>query len=129
MRCGARASRRSVRTRSDALPVSLDACKFRGSVKEAGKLEIPTSPDAITTEWLTDALRAGGTIDAASVTSFDAEIVGAGSGFLGILAKLDLHYDTAEPNAPRSIIAKFPTLDPGGREIGNLFRFYEREVR
>ena len=98
-------------------------------MKEAEKLEIPASPEAITREWLTDALRSSGAVENASVTSFDAEIVGAGSGFLGILAKLDLQYDAVEPHAPRSVIAKFPTLDPGGREIGNLFRFYEREVR
>jgi len=49
-------------------------------VKEAEKLEIPASPDAITPEWLTDALRSSGAVENASVTSFDAEIVGAGSG-------------------------------------------------
>jgi hypothetical protein len=98
-------------------------------MKEAEKLAIPASPEAITPEWLTDALRAGGAIDAASVTSFDAQTIGAGAGFLGVLARLDLRYDRDERNAPRSLIAKMPTLDLGGREIGNLFRFYEREVR
>ncbi len=98
-------------------------------MKEAEKLQIPASPEVLTASWLTDALRAGGTVESASVTGFDSQIVGAGAGFLGTLAKLDLRYDRAEPNAPKSLIAKFPTLDPGGREIGNLFRFYEREVR
>src|SRR5689334_23291231 len=98
-------------------------------MKEAEKLHIPASPEALTPEWLTDALRAGAAVESASVTGFDSQIVGAGAGFLGALAKLDLRYDRGVPGAPKSLIAKFPTLDPGGREIGNLFRFYEREVR
>src|SRR5438552_16548015 len=30
--------------------------------------------------------------------------------------------------APVTLVGKLPTLDPGGREICRLFRFYEREI-
>ena len=94
-----------------------------------GTLTIPAAPEAITAAWLTDALCRGGVISDARVASVDTEIVGAGVGFIGQLARVRLTYDRDEANAPASLVAKFPTLDPGGRAIGNLFRFYEREVR
>ena len=34
-----------------------------------------------------------------------------------------------EPGAPASLIAKFPGASEGGREIGNMFDFYHREIR
>jgi len=94
-------------------------------------MTIPAAPEAITAEWLTGALREGGVIGDAKVASIETEIVGAGVGFIGQLARVCVTYDRPEQGAPApaSLIAKFPTLDPGGRAIGNLFRFYEREIR
>lgn len=90
---------------------------------------IPRSPTELTAQWLTDALRAGGAIRESSVASIEQEIVGAGSGFIGQLARVKLTYDRAEGGAPSTLIAKFPAIDPGGKQIGMLFRFYERESR
>jgi hypothetical protein len=92
-------------------------------------LTVPAAPEAITPDWMTAALRESGVISTSRVTSIETEIVGAGVGFIGQLARVALTYDAREASAPASLIAKFPTLDPGGRQIGNLFRFYEREVR
>ena len=89
---------------------------------------IPRSPEEITPEWLTSALREGGVIRDARVTSVSTSAIGAGAGFLGQLAKVAVEYDRPEPGAPSSMIFKVPTLDPGGREVSNLFRFYEREI-
>ena len=93
------------------------------------QIKIARSPEELTPAWLTAALRESGVIREASVTSTASEPVGAGSGFIGQLARVKLTYDRAEAGAPASLIAKLPTLDPGGRGIGNLFRFYEREIR
>jgi thiamine kinase-like enzyme len=94
-----------------------------------GTLTIPAAPDAITPAWLTAALRESVLTGGAAVAAVQTEIVGEGVGFIGQLARVHLTYDRALPGAPASLIAKFPTLEPGGRAIGNLFRFYEREVR
>jgi hypothetical protein len=94
-----------------------------------GTMTVPAAPEALTPEWLTSALREGGIIRSSSVTSAATEIVGAGVGFIGQLARVRLTYDTPEANAPASLVAKFPIIDPSSRAIGNLFRFYEREVR
>ncbi|MHB8514994.1 MAG: phosphotransferase [Dehalococcoidia bacterium] len=92
-------------------------------------MDIPAGPEQLSADWLTDALRQNGIIDRALVTAFDTKVIGEGSGFIGQLARVGLRFDRDEPGAPRSLIAKFPAATEGGREIGNLFRFYEREIR
>jgi len=93
--------------------------------------EIPESPAQLTPEWLTAALRADGAItrDDATVTSFDAETVGEGVGFIGLLARLHLRYSGDAEGAPPTVIAKFPSQAEGARAIGKLYGVYEREVR
>lgn len=92
-------------------------------------MTIPAGPQELTPEWLTDALRSTGTIGKAAVASIDVKVIAEGSGFIGQLALVRLAYDANEPGAPASLIAKFPAASPAGREIGNLFNFYEREIR
>lgn len=92
-------------------------------------LPIPAGPSDITAPWLTSALRETGVLNGAAVTAFDLEVIGEGAGLIGQLARVTLHYDRAEPGAPGSLIAKFPAATPENREIGNIFRFYEREIR
>lgn len=93
-------------------------------------LSIPSNPQHLTAEWLTDALRSSGTIKDAAVTSFDMEPdIAAGVGFMGQLARISPTYDRAESGAPASIIGKFPAPAPENREIAQLFRFYEIETR
>jgi hypothetical protein len=59
----------------------------------------------------------------------DARVISEGAGFIGIVARLGLEYDRPAPQAPRSIVAKIPSPDPGSRQVGNLYGLYEREVR
>ncbi len=93
-------------------------------------LSIPHGPHDLTPEWLTDALRSTGTIRKVSVKSFDLQPdIAAGTGFMGQLADVSLHYDTPEEGAPATLIAKFPTPVPENREVADTFRFYEIETR
>lgn len=91
------------------------------------ELELPVSVEQITAEWLTSVLREGGAIHDAAVKSFGSEIVGEGAGFIGQLGRLTLVYDQTEQGAPASLIAKFPTPVAENRQIGDVFRLYERE--
>ncbi len=92
--------------------------------------EIPQSPDQLTPSWLTEALQADGSLrSAGAVSSFDAETVGEGVGFIGLLARLHLQYSGQADGAPSTIIAKFPAQTEGGLAIGKLYGMYEREVR
>jgi hypothetical protein len=88
----------------------------------------PRSVDDISPAWLTAALRAGGALRDAVVTGRAIEPIGVGVGFLGQLARVRPTYDRPEASAPASVIAKLPTLDPGGREICRIFQFYQREI-
>jgi aminoglycoside/choline kinase family phosphotransferase len=92
---------------------------------------IPSSPEALTREWLTRALRSTGTITDARVTSCRIELFGEGKGFSGQIARIGLSYDSAEASAPASMIAKFqfPPPDPDIREAVFHSRLYEREFR
>jgi hypothetical protein len=90
---------------------------------------IPTTMDQVTPAWLTAALRESGVISAASITSIDKVIIGTGVGILGELARVTLTYDRAEPGAPKTLVAKIPTADPGGRGIAQMLGFYEKEAR
>src|SRR6478672_3454419 len=92
-------------------------------------MALPSGPEAVTADWLTQALRQGGTLGDAAVTSFQMEPIGQGVGILCRLARLTLEYDRDVPGAPRSVVAKLPTNDPQTRGMVSLFRFYERETR
>jgi aminoglycoside/choline kinase family phosphotransferase len=92
-------------------------------------LNIPSGPQDLSPEWLTGALRAGGVISGSKVTAIEKEILGEGAGFMGQLARVKLQYDSDAPQAPRSLIAKFPSNLPENRQVADAFRFYEREIR
>jgi hypothetical protein len=92
-------------------------------------LSIPATMAEVTSEWLTAALREGGTIREATVTAAPRVQIGQGVGILGELARITLEYDRNEPGAPRTLIAKIPTADPGGRGIAEMLGFYEKECR
>jgi aminoglycoside/choline kinase family phosphotransferase len=96
------------------------------------ELSIPKTPEDLTPEWLTAALRETETIKTSTVTAFDVEPdIGAGFGLMGQLARLALRYDQPEPepDAPASLIAKFPTYAPDNRGVADVLRFYETEIR
>ena len=91
---------------------------------------IPHTPEDISTDWLTDALRSSGVITTSSVTSIDAGDTSAGHGFTGRIARLTVTYDSHEKDAPGSIIAKFPSYDPTIRAaVTDSAMSYEREIR
>ena len=64
-------------------------------------MDIPSEPQAITAEWLTEALRERDTISQAKVNSFETVAFGDEQGITGQLARLILSYDRPEENAPQ----------------------------
>ncbi len=92
-------------------------------------LTIPNGPEELSPEWLTAALRSGGALKNATVDSFDAQAIGEGTGLLGQLTRLALHYDRPEDEAPASLVVKVPAAAEENRQTGVRFRFYERENR
>ena len=76
---------------------------------------IPSGPDEITPEWLTQALRSTGVATESQVTSVTSDMMAAGQGFAGQLARLEPTYASREEGAPTSIVAKFPSAHPPTR--------------
>lgn len=89
--------------------------------------KVPRTPQEISPQWLTAALTEGGVLSGGRVTSISLQDIGAGAGFFGQLAKMAVEYEGAS-GAPASMIVKVPTVLAQSREVGNLFRFYEREI-
>jgi hypothetical protein len=89
---------------------------------------IPTTPEEISCDWLTTALRDGGVLREARVTGVEQEVLGVGEGFMGRVMRLHLDLDRPEPNAPSKLIAKIPTEVQENRAIGELLGAYEREI-
>ncbi|HUR76945.1 MAG TPA: hypothetical protein VMZ22_03280 [Acidimicrobiales bacterium] len=92
----------------------------------------PPPPDdgaECSAEWCTDALRAGGVIDAAAVLDVSSSSLGPDTpGFFGVLSRLHLTYD--EPHAgPVTVIAKRNSPEEFNRAIATAMGFYEREFR
>lgn len=87
----------------------------------------PSTPEAVTPEWLTGVLRRTDAADRASVVSVKAEPLG--HGMAGRIARLSLSYDRPAPGAPATVVAKFPSAHASTRALGDRLRIYEREER
>jgi hypothetical protein len=90
---------------------------------------LPAATVDLTPAWLTGALRRAGTLCDARVVAVASEQVGEGAGFVGTLARLRLRYDTTEPGAPPTVVAKLPTHLRANRALAELGGGYEREIR
>ena len=91
--------------------------------------KIPSGPDEITPEWLTQALGSRGVATESEVTLVTSNVMAAGQGFAGQLARLEPAYASHGEGAPTSIVAKFPSAHPPTRELLNSLGGYQREVR
>lgn len=80
--------------------------------------EAPRGVSEISAEWL------GGGFGC-RIDDFDVDVIGAGVGFMGELARVRLD----APGAPSSVIVKMPSSDPGAQMIGGMMRVWEREHR
>jgi len=92
-------------------------------------MKIPAGPEDLSADWLTSALREGGAINKATVSSFEAGPLAEGGGHYGQIARLGLDYDLDAAGAPESMVAKFSSATPKMRKRPNTIAAYEREVR
>jgi len=64
---------------------------------------LPAGPDALDAAWIEDVLRDGGAFPSARVRRTSAQIIGAGFGFVGVVARVTLEGD----DVPPTIVAKW----------------------
>ena len=83
-------------------------------------------PEHIDPAWLTAQLRAAGVVRDSAVIDFAQKPIG--NGLVGTSIRFELTYDTAEPDAPGSVVGKFPATDETSRQSGAGMRLYLRET-
>ncbi len=87
---------------------------------------IPSVAEELTPEWFQEVLQQRH--PGVRLSAADVEVISAGVGFVGIVARATLTYQDAA-GAPAQLIVKLPSPDPGSRMIGVAFGLFEREVR
>jgi Phosphotransferase enzyme family len=101
-------------------------------------LPIPETPDDLTPEWLTAALTESGVLAGDQVVDARRQRVGAEYGFTGIVVRIELEYEPARGDLPRSLIAKLPMAQGDSvsgyravqeRDPALMRRYYERCAR
>lgn len=90
-------------------------------------IKIPANPQALTADWLTDALRRHDSTRDVTVTRFAVMPLDENKGFYGQLVRLSLDYANSKTAAPQTLIAKFSSTTPEMRK--RSVDSYEREVR
>lgn len=89
---------------------------------------LPANAEALTSNWLTHALREGRAI--VNDTIVDRHVVrplGAGAGLMALVSRIELAYANGAPG-PASLIAKFPSPAPENRAVAETYNMYGREV-
>ena len=81
-------------------------------------------PEAITPDWMTKVLAAGGV--EARVRELSMRRVGTGQ--IGQSVRFALDYADRPEGAPTSLVGKFPAPEPDSRNTGILLGNYRREV-
>jgi hypothetical protein len=83
------------------------------------------APEEVTPEWMTQALQGRG-VDG-TVVHLDVEAVGTGQ--LGETRRFFLRYQgTPPPDAPQTVVGKFPSANAVAAETGKTMGFYRAEV-
>src|SRR5215831_4140771 len=88
---------------------------------------IPTGPDELTDDWLTWALRRGGALKAACVASHGWASLEQ-QGAAGVVGRVTLQYDSVEPDAPVTMVAKFASPYEPTRRLLHGHGGYRKEV-
>lgn len=86
---------------------------------------IPSHPDKIRPDWLSDRLRDAGLLVSGEISAIRWEAIGTGQ--VGDSARLHLSYDRSGAG-PATVAGKFPAADETSRATAGSFRLYAKEV-
>ena len=85
-----------------------------------------SDPDLADARWFTNVLQLAGSLDTAVVTAVERKRIGTGQ--TGHSVAFSLTYDKPAPDAPATVVGKFPSQEPQSRAAAKTFGLYEREV-
>ncbi|MBN8501763.1 MAG: phosphotransferase [Sphingomonadales bacterium] len=87
--------------------------------------DIPSHPDAVRPDWLTERLRAAGLVQGGAVIAIRWEPIGTGQ--VGDSVRFHLSYDSSA-SGPATVAGKFPAEDVTSRGTAAAFGLYAKEV-
>ena len=91
-------------------------------------MEMPTTLNAVSTDWMTEVLRGSGAIaTSSSVTAIDVNDIGEGTGIFGEIGRVAI--TTSGGDGPGTVIVKMPCVEPENLAVAHALGIYEREVR
>ena len=91
------------------------------------KPRLISDPAMVDARWFTDVLRHAGVLGEAVVSRVEQTRIGTGQA--GQNVAFSLTYDSPAPDAPSTVVGKFPSPEPQSVRAAMMFRLYEREVR
>ncbi len=91
-------------------------------------MTFPTTPDAITVDWLNENLPAA-LLQGETVTAMSSTNIGEGTGIFGEIVRLHVTTSGHDGDSPPwSVVAKMPCTEPANLEIAKVLGIYEREL-
>jgi len=88
-------------------------------------MQIVTTPDQLTPQWLSRVLDDAGVLNEATIRQVAVDPIGRG--VIARMAKLSITYD-GPTVGPASVVVKYPTDDPGSLGLARAMGMYELEV-
>lgn len=90
-------------------------------------IPIPENEDAITTEWVHQALTSGGASVTAEIRNVAIDDIGAGVGLVGKILRCRLFYKDIDSNGPETVIVKLPSSHSETVQTALTLGLYQRE--
>jgi len=93
-------------------------------------MRVPQAVEEITSEWVVEALRAGGAANLPAVTAVRTRVVGAERGFLSLIVRVEIDYASAPAGgAPASFVVKLEPVAGNFRDAERRCGAFDREIR
>lgn len=90
-------------------------------------IDIPSSKEQITTEWLVQALGESFPGVGRAIKGIDISEIGVGFGLMAVLCRVKIEYTEATQQYPSSVVVKMSSMDPASLKLAKSLDLYRRE--
>ncbi len=90
-------------------------------------IDIPSSKEQITTEWLVQALGESFPGVGRAIKGIDISEIGVGFGLMAVLCRVNIEYTETTQQYPSSVVVKISSSDPASLKLAKSLDLYRRE--
>lgn len=90
-------------------------------------VDIPSSRDDITTQWLSHALEESFPGIGSDILNINISEIGVGFGLMGALCRVQIEYSEKKEQYPSSVVIKMSSSDPASLKLAKSLDLYRRE--